>query len=936
MTDYKTTLNLPKTAFPMKANLAQREPKMLEHWQSINLYDKVREASKGRDPFILYDGPPYANGPIHNGHGLNKTLKDMIIKSKALSGFDTPCVPVWDCHGLPIELNVEKKFGKPGQKLSVKEFRQKCRDYANSQVEIQKTSFKRLGVLMDWDNPCLTMDAPYEANIVRCLKTISDNGCLQQGFKPVYWCVDCSSALAEAEVEYKDKRSVAIDVRFTVVDEKDFLSRFDNLQEGRGPINVPIWTTTAWTLPASQAITLGPEIEYVLVQLPEERLIVAKKLLADLMDRLGVTDYKVIGDCLGAALENATCHHPFYDRVEPLILGLHVEDGSGTGCVHTAPAHGVEDFLVGTHYNLPVDNPVANNGCFHDSVPLVGGTHVKAVGKDIVDILIKNEKLLHEAAIDHSYPHCWRHKTPLIFRATPQWFIGMAQENLRDRAMREIKNVNWFPSWGQARIEAMIENRPDWCVSRQRTWCVPMCLIMHKETGELHPRMSELMEAIAGKIEEQGIDAWYELSLEELIGDDAKDYEKCNDGLDVWFDSGVLHTCVEKMRPEVRYPSDVCLEGSDQHRGWFNSSLLTGVALYDKAPYRDVVTHGFIVDEHGRKMSKSLGNVESPEKIMKTLGADIFRLWVASTDYTSEVSLSDEILKRTADSYRRLRNTARFLLSNLDGFDPVKDSVPLQDMLALDRYIIDKALQVQDDIVKAYNSYQFHLVYQKLHNFCVVDLGGFYLDIIKDRQYTTQADSVARRSAQTAMFHMLEALVRWLAPIASFTADEIWHYMPGERAETVFTQTWYEGLMPLAQDESMNRDFWQALSGVRDAVNKTIEMQKADGNVASAMEADVVLYTNGSLKEKLDGLGDELRFVLITSSATTADVASVSENAIDTDIDGLHVAVCTSPHEKCVRCWQRREDVGQEAEHAEICGRCVENVSSTGEVRHYA
>lgn len=932
MTNYKDTLNLPKTAFPMKANLSQREPKMLERWSEIDLYKTVRNAAQGRDLFILYDGPPYANGPIHNGHGLNKTLKDIVIKSKLMSGYDTPCVPAWDCHGLPIELNVEKKFGKPGQKLSVKEFRAKCREYAQSQVDIQKGSFQRLGVMMDWDNPCRTMDASYEANIVRSLATIVEKGFLEQGVKPVYWCVDCGSALAEAEVEYKDKRSLAIDVRYRVLDEKDLLGRVNNVKEAKGPISIPIWTTTPWTLPASQAVTVGPEIEYVLVQLPDECLLLAKSLAEDLMERMGVSDHVVIGDCKGAALEHVKVQHPFYNRQVPVILGLHVEEGSGTGCVHTAPAHGVDDFLVGSHYDLPIENPVGNNGCFHDSVELVGGQHVNKVNDLIIETLQQNGNLAHEAALEHSYPHCWRHKTPLIFRATPQWFIGMKAHDLRKRTMREIQKTSWMPLWGKARIEGMIENRPDWCVSRQRTWCVPMCLVMHKETGALHKDAVKLMRTVADKIEQNGIDAWYDMPLSDLI-DDADEYVKCQDGLDVWFDSGVLHTCYLAEHPEMRFPADIVLEGSDQHRGWFNSALLTGVAMHDESPYRLALTHGFIVDEHGRKMSKSLGNVESPDKIIKTLGADIFRLWVSSTDYSSEVSLSDEILKRNADSYRRLRNTARFLLSNLDGFDPEKDCVAVDDMLSLDRYAMDKALTVQNVIKDAYDSYQFHRVYQALHNFCVVDLGGFYLDIIKDRQYTCQENSRARRSAQTAMYHILEALVRWVAPILSFTADEVWGYMPGERSATVFTETWYDGLVPLGEGE-MNREFWSEMSRVRDDVNKTIEVWKKEGKVASAMEADVSLYVNGDLKQKLDALGDELRFVLITSNASTHNKEDTADGAMQTDYG--YIAVKTSAHEKCSRCWQRREDVGSQADHPELCGRCTLNVAGEGEERHYA
>jgi len=940
--DYKKTLNLPNTAFPMKGNLAQREPERLKKWNEADLYNKIRQEFAGRPKFILHDGPPYANGEIHIGHAVNKVLKDIIVKSKSLSGFDAPYVPGWDCHGLPIELQVEKKIGKAGVKVSPAVFRKACREYAGKQVNIQKEAFIRLGILGDWGHPYLTMDFAFEADIVRSLGKISQNGHIAKGAKPVHWCTDCGSALAEAEVEYEDKHSPAVDVRFQVVDEDGFLSRCHHVpeHEGSGPLSVVIWTTTPWTLPANQGVALNPDLEYAVVQCEKdgnkERLVVAEALLKDAMLRYDIENYHVVAYCKGAELEHQLLQHPFYDRQVPIILGDHVTTEAGTGAVHTAPGHGQDDYVVGLKYGLPVDNPVGNDGVFLPNTEIFAGEHVFNANAHVLEVLEQQGKLVHHVAILHSYPHCWRHKTPIIFRATPQWFISMDKNKLREQALDEVKRVAWIPEWGQARIESMMEGRPDWCISRQRTWGVPITFFVHKETGELHPRTAELIEQVAQRIDQQGIEAWFELDAAELLGDEAEHYEKMTDTLDVWFDSGVTHACVLEKREQLSFPADLYLEGSDQHRGWFQSSLLASVAMNEVAPYKAVLTHGFTVDADGKKMSKSKGNVVAPQSVMKDLGADVLRLWVAATDYRGEMTVSDEILRRTSDGYRRLRNTARFLLSNLDDFDPAKDRVDSKDLLALDRWVMDRAFALQEEVKTAYETYQFQHIYQKVHHFCVIDLGGFYLDIIKDRQYTAKADGLARRSAQTAMYHVLEALTRWLAPIISYTADEIWQYLPGERSESVFLETWYQGLVELDVDSAFNREFWQKVMAVRAAVGKELEKSRAKGDIGSSLNAELELYCNAEFFDVLKQLSNELHFIFIVSNVSVIAEQDAPEEAIQTEIDGIKLKVVVSEHDKCVRCWHQRPDVGKQAEHPELCGRCVENVAGDGEHRHYA
>ncbi|MET4879093.1 isoleucine--tRNA ligase [Morganella morganii] len=937
MSDYKNTLNLPETGFPMRGDLAKREPDMLKRWYKEGLYQAIRKAKTGKKTFILHDGPPYANGSIHIGHSVNKILKDIIIKSKGMAGFDSPYIPGWDCHGLPIEHKVEQVIGKPGDKVTPAEFRAACREYAKEQIEGQKEDFIRLGVLGDWDHPYLTMDFKTEAHIIRALAKVIANGHLVKGAKPVHWCTSCASSLAEAEVEYYDKTSPSIDVRFTAVDADTVYSKFGVRNDGL-PVSLVIWTTTPWTLPANRAISLNPEFDYQLVRVNDERLILAADLVESVMKRAGITSWIVENDCKGSDLELLRFNHPFMGFDVPAILGDHVTLDAGTGAVHTAPGHGPDDYVIGQKYGLETANPVGPNGCYvSGTYPVLDGVFVLKANDIILDLLKEKGALLHSENISHSYPCCWRHKTPVIFRATPQWFIGMDVNGLRPQSLNEIKGVKWIPGWGEARITAMVENRPDWCISRQRTWGTPMSLFVHKETQELHPRTLELMEDVAKRVEEHGIQAWWDLDPRDLLGDDADIYEKVPDTLDVWFDSGSTHFAVVDARPEFHGNSaDMYLEGSDQHRGWFMSSLMLSTAMKGKAPYREVLTHGFTVDGQGRKMSKSLGNTISPQDVMNKLGADILRLWVASTDYSGEIAVSDEILKRSADSYRRIRNTARFLLANLNGFNPETDMVKPEEMIVADRWAVGRALAAQADILKSYEAYDFHEVVQRLMQFCSVEMGSFYLDIIKDRQYTAKSDGLARRSCQTALFHIAEALVRWMAPIMSFTADEIWNVMPGKRPQYVFTEEWYDGLFGLNAQDSMNDDYWATLLAVRGEVNKVLEQARADKLIGGSLEAAVTLYADDALAAQLNSLGNELRFVLLTSQADVKPLSAAPENAVNSELDGLRIGFGKAEGSKCPRCWHYATDIGQDSEHPELCGRCVTNVAGNGEERKFA
>ena len=946
---YKSTILLPATQFPMRGDLPKREPQTLARWYEEDLYARIRENAKGRPLWVLHDGPPYANGVIHIGHAVNKVLKDMIVKSKLLAGFDAPYVPGWDCHGLPIEHAVEKKHGKVGTKLDAAAFRAKCREYAGEQIELQRQDFKRLGVLGDWDNPYRSMDFRYEADMLRALARIFERGHVTRGFKPVHWCFDCQSALAEAEIEYADRTSPAVDVAYRAQDPAAVAAAFGATVEAGTAVAVPIWTTTPWTLPASVAVSLGAELDYVLVEGPRrdgvrQLLVLAEALAGPALARYGVESMQVLGHAKGQALENMLLHHPFYEREVPLILGEHVSAEDGTGAVHTAPGHGQEDFAVGKAYGITERysaaelNPVDARGVYLESVPPAGaagiaGEHIWKANPLIVDALRANGSLLAHEELRHSYPHCWRHKTPVAFRATPQWFISMDKAGLRRDALEAIDGVRWVPDWGKARIAGMVEGRPDWTISRQRFWGVPIALFVDRETREPHPDSAELMRKVAERVEREGVDAWYDLEPAELLGDDAARYDKVTDILDVWFDSGVSHFCVLEQRPQdgLRKPADLYLEGSDQHRGWFQSSLLSGVAMDGAAPYREVLTHGFTVDAAGRKMSKSLGNVVAPQKVMDAMGADVLRLWIAAADYRHEMSVSDEILKRSADAYRRIRNTARFLLGNLNGFDPSAHLRPLDDMVALDRWIVHRAHQLQEKITDAYVRYDFPEIVQALSNFCSVELGSLYLDVTKDRLYTMGEDSRGRRSAQSAMYRIAEAFVRWIAPILAFTADEMWQHMPagtdtGPRADNVLFATWYEGLAPLPADSPLSAEEFDRLVELRERVAAVLEPMRASREIGAALEAEITLRCGVAEQNRLAPLAGELRFLLISGDVT-----------IEPDDEAVDIGITATPTDKpkCVRCWHHQADVGSVPEHPEICGRCVSNIEGPGEDRQW-
>ena len=933
--DSKYKLNLPETSFPMRGDLAKREPAWLKEWQDKKLYARIRKARAGAKKFILHDGPPYANGDIHIGHAVNKILKDMIVKAKTMSGFDAPYVPGWDCHGLPIELMVEKTHGK---EIAPAKFRELCREYAKEQVERQKKDFVRLGVLGDWDQPYLTMDFKTEADIMRALGEIYRNGYLYQGSKPVHWCVDCGSALAEAEVEYEDVNSPAIDVGFKVVDQAALSKAFS--EDISAPVHAVIWTTTPWTLPANQAVSVHPELDYDLIQTSKGLLILARELAQATLSRYSEEGARVLASCKGASLNGLMLNHPFDERQVPVICGEHVTTDAGTGLVHTAAAHGNDDWLV-MRANFPNEKPrvlIGADGKFFTSdlveLTAIRGLSRQDANKVILGLMQENGSLIASARLNHSFPHCWRHKTPLMQLATHQWFIGMNEtdasgKSLREYANQAVDNTEFFPSWGRARLEAMIKNRPDWCVSRQRNWGVPMPLFVHKETGEPHPQTSELLEKVCLQVEAQGIEAWFSLDGAAFLAvnapANAAQYKKVTDTLDVWFDSGSTHAAVLKRRPELQHPADLYLEGSDQHRGWFQSSLLTGCAIDGRAPYEALLTHGFVVDGAGHKMSKSKGNVVAPQKVMDTYGADILRLWVASTDYSGELTISDEILKRVAESYRRIRNTLRFLMANLADFDEKKDLLPVDQWMEIDRYALVLTEKLQTEILGDFDRYEFHLAVQKFVGFCSEDLGSFYLDILKDRLYTTGETSHARRAAQSALHHITHAMMRLMAPILSFTANEIWQTLGLDKDATVFEELWYQ--LP-AHGLGVDRiQAWEAIIEVRGLAAKEIEVLRAAGQVGSSLQAELELHASGAKFDALNSLNEDLRFAMITSSAKVYKAVDEANEKI---------LVKASAHTKCDRCWHYREDVGVNAEHPSICGRCVSNLFGQGEQRTHA
>ncbi|WP_313952657.1 isoleucine--tRNA ligase [Accumulibacter sp.] len=942
MADYKKTLNLTDTPFPMRGDLARREPLWVAAWQESKLYERIREASQGRPRFVLHDGPPYANGDIHIGHAVNKILKDIIVRARTLAGFDAPYVPGWDCHGLPIEHQIEKLHGKhiAGDKV-----RALCRAFAGEQVERQKKDFIRLGILGEWDNPYLTLDFKTEADEIRALGKILEKGYLYQGLKPVNWCLDCGSALAEAEVEYEDKTSAAIDVAFEVhPNHADKVARAFGLTHLRGPAFAVIWTTTPWTLPANEAVSAHPDFDYDLIDTPKGALILVRDLADTCLQRYGLSG-TVLGSAKGAALEQVLLRHPFQARDVAIICGRHVTVEAGTGLVHTAPAHGTDDYLIGKVYGLPVNNPVGDDGRFLAGTPALSvgelaGRSVWEANPLVLQELAASGHLLKSAKIEHSYPHCWRHKTPIIFRATTQWFIGMEQRatpsddspthnseeepTLRWSAERAVDETQFFPSWGRARLEAMIKTRPDWCVSRQRNWGVPIPFFLHRETGALHPRTPELIEAVAQRVEKAGIEAWFALDASELLGAETAQYRKMSDTLDVWFDSGTTHSSVLRgsHQRQLAYPADLYLEGSDQHRGWFQSSLLTGCAMDGRAPYNALLTHGFVVDGKGLKMSKSRGNVIAPQKIADTLGAEVLRLWVAATDYSGELTISDEILKRVVESYRRIRNTLRFLLANTADFDVTRDMLEVEQWLEIDRYALAMTRQLQAQCEADYNRFEFHRVVQSLQTFCSEDLGGFYLDILKDRLYTTAAGSTARRSAQGALWHILQCFVKLMAPILSFTADEIWRIQSGDENESVMLHTWQPLPTPASEGELLDK--WGKIRGYRADVMRALEELRIAGKIGSSLQAEVRLHCTGEKYDILTSLGDDLRFVLICSQ--TAVVHDAAEKLLCAPLASA----------KCERCWHVREDVGSDADQPGLCGRCISNLYGGGETRAFA
>lgn len=940
MADYKHTLNLPQTGFAMRGNLARREPEMLQDWERRGLYARVQEARSGRPQFILHDGPPYANGAIHIGHAVNKVLKDIIVKSKVLRGLSSPYVPGWDCHGLPIEHRVEGMLGKVGQGVDADTFRRECRRYAQSQIEEQKRSFRRMGVIGDWDHPYITMDFRVEADTLRALGQVIANGHFVRGRKPVYWCTECQSALAEAEVEYQEVSSPSIYVRFAAAEAAAVEAAF-GAPGGEGELSCLIWTTTPWTLPANAALCLNAQFAYALVQVRgehPERLVLAEELAARVMEAGGHGDYEVLAVRPGRELEGLRFVHPFIAREVPVVLAPHVTLEAGTGCVHTAPDHGLEDYVVCEKYHIASPGEcVGPDGHFNAQVEHFAGQEVFAANAAVVELLRRRGRLYASRDIRHSYPHCWRHKSPVIYRATPQWFITMDARGLRRLALSEIAGVRWIPAWGRNRIEAMVSGRTDWCISRQRTWGMPCAVLIHNETGELHARTPEIIEQVARAVEQHGIQAWWDLSVEELIGPaEAPFYHKDPNTLDVWFDSGSTHFSVVEQRSEFReHRADMYLEGSDQHRGWFMSSLMLSCAMRGRAPYREVLTHGFTVDGQGRKMSKSLGNVVAPQEVMDRLGADVLRLWVASTDYTGEMAVSDEIMKRTSEAYRRMRNTIRFLLANLGRFDPDRDLVSFEELVELDKWAVSLAARVQAELQAWYDSYEFHLVVKRLMHFCSIELGSFYLDIIKDRQYTARADSLARRSCQSALYHILSMLLRAVSPILSFTAQEAWEQLPGTHDEFVFTAEWYDGLRELDPQSAFSHEYWQRILSFRDQANRALEDARTRGVIGGALEAEVDIYAAPDLRADLAQLGEELCFVLITSAAVVRE-GPAPEGAFASEDGRTRFVVTRSQAPKCQRCWHFERGVGRHAAHPGLCPRCVQNVDGPGETRRFA
>tara|TARA_B100001142_G_scaffold327825_1_gene386412 strand:+ start:277 stop:3048 length:2772 start_codon:yes stop_codon:yes gene_type:complete len=920
-TNYRDTLNLPKTDFSMKAGLPRKEPDILDFWEKTNLYKKIRQKYEGKEFFLLHDGPPYANGDIHLGHSVNKILKDITTKSKTLQGLDSPFIPGWDCHGLPIELNVEKKHGKNSELVKNKEsFQKACKEYAETQINKQLDDFKRLGVFGDWENSYKSLDSKFEADIVRSLGIIFREGHLEKGEKPVHWCQESGSSLAEAEVEYIDKTSKAIDVAFKV--DNSSLERVKDLfnTENSEEISFVIWTTTPWTIPSNVAVCINPEYKYSVIKMNNKFYVIAFEMI-DQCSKRWKQKLDVVSTIQGNKLSDINLIHPFLDRKSILLHADHVTTETGTGCVHTAPAHGMDDYLICKKNNIDTIHSLNNKAFFKDELDFIAGLPAMKADPLIVEKLQEHNALINIEDYHHSYPHCWRRKTPLIFTSTPQWFISMNKNNLNKDALKHIKSINWEPSWGLQRIESMLTDRPDWCISRQRNWGVPITLVVHKDTGEIHPDQKDLFEKFAQIIEKDGISAWDKLNLEDYI-DDHEEYIKTSDSLDVWFDSGVTHHAVTAKRFGNNVVADLYLEGSDQHRGWFQSSLLTSIAMNDAAPYKTVLTHGFVVDEQGRKQSKSLGNVVSPQKVWDNLGADILRLWVASTDFRSEMVASDEILKQTSDQYRRIRNTFRFILGNTNDFSN-KNKINFEDQVELDKWIVNEGYKLQEQVLNLYNNYSYHKAVQAIHNFCVNELGGIYLDIVKDRLYTSKTDSLARRSCQTSLDTLLNILIRLIAPILSYTAEEIWQSSPNlnNQEESVFLSNYFnnhnKGELKISNEE------WKRLFEIKDSVNQSIEELRNENKLKGSLDAVVNIEASDSDLTILEKLGTELHFLFISSDAKITKGSS------------LKITVINSEHDKCTRCWHRDSSVGKNDLYREICQRCIINISEEGEQRSF-
>ncbi|URJ25201.1 isoleucine--tRNA ligase [Candidatus Blochmannia ocreatus (nom. nud.)] len=942
MINYKNTLNLPYTDFSMRANLIVKEPLILERWYKDDLYTIIRKKKSKKNLFFLHDGPPYVNGNIHLGHAVNKILKDIIIKYKTFMGYNAPYIPGWDCHGLPVELQVEKLIGKSRVHICPNKFRNICRDYVTKQIAIQKKDFIRLGVLGNWHQPYLTMDFKTEANIIRTLSKIISNGYLYKGIKPIHWCFQCGSVLSESEVEYKNHFSPAIDVAFSVVNNAYITKIFNIDLCEQAVIKLVVWTTTPWTLPANKAVAVHPDYNYQLILINNDTyIIIATDLVVSVMKRIRCMSWKIVGETTGKFLESLVLKHPFITHTTiPVVLSKHILLTSGTGIVHIAPSYGVDDFLIAQKYNLKAADIMNDTGFYINGThSVLDGLAVLQSNNIVINLLKESNSLLHvNQTYKHSYPYCWRHATPIIFKATAQWFLDMNKNNLRDNLLNVIDKVSWIPNKSKINIKTMLINRPDWCLSRQRVWGVPIPLFVNKKTSNLHPNTSELMEIIAQYVEKSGIQAWWDLKVEDVIKNEANQYEKVSDVLDVWFDSGSTYDAVipERLKNYNKRLSDLCLEGYDQYRGWFMSSLIISTAINNVAPYKEVISHGFTVDSQGYKMSKSLGNVIKPKDIINNFGADILRLWVASSEYSTDMTISNTILKHTTDIYRRIRNTARFCLANLSDFIPERDCINAEDMVELDCWAVDCALSTQLSIISDYNKYNFHKVIRRIMHFCSVEMGAFYLDVIKDRQYTMKKNCIARRSSQTALYHIIESMVRWIAPVLSFTADEIWQYIPGNKSKYVFTEEWYNGLFSINTKNIISKNHWNTFLNIRNEVNKVIEQARFDGIIKKSLEANIILYAKDKLSSQLRILENELAFGFITSTAEVIDYYKLDVNQHKKEnIPGLQIILKKATGEKCLRCWHYKSDVNNNKNYSNICARCIDNVFGLGEKRRF-